>query len=188
MSLAFSVEIETNVIGALSAGRGFSTRKRRGAAARSLARIICFARDVLDDVAALLADEDLRASSGASLGDVMSSEEPVIRDEFNLVSATVGLSDAERTALLGASAEFSRVILALETLCAALELFGAPEAAMAWLRAKSPEEPFDQRSPLQAMAEDGRLGVEIALLHLRARLRVAPVCGEKSVRLQNSLN
>ena len=72
------------------------------------------------------------------------------------------------------------MILALETVGAALKLFGAPEVAVGWLRAESLDEPFNQRSPLQAMADDGRLGVEIALLHLRARLRLAPYVGVKA--------
>jgi hypothetical protein len=104
----------------------------------------------------------------------MSGEESAFRDEFGLVANFVGLSDEEPAALLGAKPKLSRVILALETVNAALELFGAPETTAAWLRGKSPDEPFNQRSPLQAMAEEGSLGVEIVLLHLRARLRVAP--------------
>lgn len=68
----------------------------------------------------------------------------------------------------------SRVILALETLGAALELFREPAVAVAWLRGENFVEPFNGRAPLRVMATEARLGVEITLLHLRARLRRAP--------------
>jgi hypothetical protein len=175
MSLVFGGGTEPNVIGALSVTRSFANTKRCGTAVPSLARLISFARDFSGQTAALLSDE---RSGLVSLHPVMSNEETSIRDEFSCIAAVVGLSDADRATLLGANPELSRVILALETVAAALELFGAPEAAVAWLHAEGPDEPFNQRSPLQAMADDGRLGVEIALLHLRARLRVAPFSRE----------
>jgi hypothetical protein len=92
-------------------------------------------------------------------------------DAFARLASAVGLSGDERAIFLGWEAELSRTILALETLGAALELFACPDATLCWLREATSEEPFRGRSPLQMMIVDGRLGVEMTLLHLRARLR-----------------
>ncbi len=161
MSLVYGFEI------------GYATKRRRGAAADLLSWLISSSRDLSGRIAALLDDERSRFANRASLDRAMRDEETGVRVEFGRIADLIGLSDTERTALLGANPDFSRVILALETVGAALELCRTPKAAVAWLRAEAADEPFNQRSPLQAMAEGGRFGVEIALLHLRARLRVA---------------
>jgi len=100
-------------------------------------------------------------------------ESAAIAAAFVGVAGQLGLGAAERALLLGANPDPSRLILALETLGAALDLCGAPEAAGDWLRAPSPQAPFKGRTPLSLFAADGRYGVEMALLHLRARLRRA---------------
>jgi hypothetical protein len=182
MSLVFDAGIGTDAIDALWATRGFATINRRRAAAPSLARLIFLLRDrisyfvgdLLGCAAALLKDEKSKLAVSLSLHLMMKGEETGIRDDFARVADVVGLSDAERIALLGENPKLSRFILALEIVDVAIELFGAPEAAVAWLRGESPAEPFDRRSPLQAMSDDGSFGVEIALLHLRALLRDAP--------------
>ena len=104
----------------------------------------------------------------------MSGEQKEIRNEFDRIADVAGLPNDERATLFGEARELSRVILALETIGAALDLFHEPYAAVAWLREENPDEPFHHRSPLQLMEVDGRLGAEITLLYLRARLRLAP--------------
>ena len=101
-------------------------------------------------------------------------DEIEIRNEFDRAAERAGLTEDEQAVLSGENRDLSRVILALETIGAALDLGLAPAAAAAWLRDDHPEEPFNHRSPLQVMADEGRLGVEITLLVLRARRRLAP--------------
>jgi len=72
--------------------------------------------------------------------------------------------------------------MALETMGAALDLCGAPEAALGWLRAEIPQAPFNGRAPLSLIAADGQLGAEILLLYLRARLREATLMPRSSGR------
>ncbi len=105
-------------------------------------------------------------------------EERVFGAAFARIADILGLTPAERSTLFAADGGLSRAILALEVVGAALELFAspAPAAAAAWLRNANEDEPFNCRSPLSLMAADGRLGVEITLLHLRARLRCARAC------------
>lgn len=106
----------------------------------------------------------------------LTGEAKAIHAAFGRVSDLVGLTEAERLILVGARRDLSAVILALETLGVALDLLEKnPGAAAAWLRADNPEAPFHRRSPLQAMAQDGHLGVEITLLYLRAAARAKTV-------------
>jgi hypothetical protein len=63
--------------------------------------------------------------------------------------------------------------MALETMGAALDLCGAAEATLDWLRADIPQKPFNGRAPLNLIAVDGQFGAEIVLIYLRARLRKA---------------
>jgi len=120
---------------------------------------------------------DSRAKNKAPMLNVspetIRSENASIAAAFSRIADRVGLADDERAILCGGGLHPSRMILALETLGAALDLFGAPEATRAWLRAEIFESPFNGRAPLTLFAIDGKLGVEIALLHLRARLRRA---------------
>jgi hypothetical protein len=175
MSLAFGVGIEPDVIGALSVPRSLKPRKQWGAAAAFWARTIFSSRDfIMDRATALRGSRRSTFVTESSRRTAKSVVEKEIRDAFARLADVAGLPAEERTVLLGEARELSGVILALEILGAALELFGAPEAAVAWLRGENFSEPFNGRAPLSLMAADGRLGVEITLLYLRARLRLAP--------------
>lgn len=170
MSLVYGVGLEPDMIGALSVPRSFAPGKRAGAAAASLARLISSARESFLPPPAL----PRRAfAKGPSRRLAIAEQEQEIRGAFCRIADVVELAEDEERILCGETHELSRVILALETLTAALDLFAAPQAVLAHLRAENPEEPFNGRAPLQAMAADGRLGVEITLLYLRGRLRLA---------------
>jgi hypothetical protein len=104
-------------------------------------------------------------------------ENAAIADAFGRIADIVGLTEDERSILFGVERDPSRVILALETIGAALDLCGAPEATLDWLRTEIPQAPFNGRAPLTLFAADGQFGVEIALLYLRARLRKATRMG-----------
>jgi hypothetical protein len=107
-------------------------------------------------------------AASASFDTVM--EDIAIANAFDRIADVVGLADDERTVLFGRTRDPSRVILALETISAALEFLRTPEATVAWLRAKIADAPFHRRTPLALFASDGKMGVEIALLYLRTRL------------------
>jgi hypothetical protein len=129
--------------------------------------------DVLERAAAALGSRKSTFADSYSLRAAMRREENAIRDAFGRMADVAGLTDAERSVLVGDARDLSRVILALEILGAALDLLGRPAAAAAWLRRENPDELFLCRSPLRLMGANGRLGAEITLLHLRARLRAA---------------
>jgi hypothetical protein len=158
-------------------------RQDRGAAV-FLARAVSSSRAVLDRVTAAPRRRKSIFADGFSRRAAIRHEEKEIRNEFGRIADAAGLGDDERTALFGESSEISRVILALETLGAALELFREPAVAVAWLRGENPDEPFNGLAPLPMMEADGRLGVEITLLHLRARLRHASHGGETAGGVQ----
>ncbi len=177
MSLAFGLGVEPDLIGALSVPRSLAPKMGGGAAVAFLARPVSSSRDFLDRATASPRNRKSTFSGGFSRRAAISGEEKEIRNEFGRIADVAGLSDDERAALFGEARELSRVILALETLGAALDLFGEPAVAVAWLRGEDSAKPFNGRTPLRVMAAEGRLGVEITLLHLRARLRCAPHCG-----------
>jgi hypothetical protein len=110
-------------------------------------------------------------AASASLNTAM--EDIAIAHAFDRIAGVVGLTDDERKVLFGPRRDPSRVILALETISAALELFRTPEATVAWLRAKIADAPFHLRTPLALFAAEGQMGVEIALLYLRTQLSQA---------------
>jgi hypothetical protein len=112
----------------------------------------------------------------------MSAEEGRIRDAFDHMADTVGLSEGDVRVLCGAGGSLSRVVLALEFLGVALDLFGAPDAVAAWLRGGGPDALFTDRAPLDVMAAEGGLGVELLLLRLRTRLRAAQLYAEQAGR------
>lgn len=103
-----------------------------------------------------------------SLEDIREENE-AIDEAFVRIADLVGLTWAERSILLGATKNLSRVILALEIVAAALNLCGAPKATLDWLRVEVAQSPFNGRSPLGMIAADGQLGAEIVSLVLRAR-------------------
>jgi hypothetical protein len=177
MSLAFGLGVEPDLIGALSVPRSLAPRKG-GAAAAFLASAVSSWRDFLDRATASPRNRKSTFADGFSRRAAISGEEKEIRNEFGRIADVAGLNNEERAALFGEDRELSRVILALETLGAALDLFRQPSVAVAWLRGEDFAEPFNGRAPLRVMAADGRLGVEITLLYLRARLRCAPHGGE----------
>jgi hypothetical protein len=115
-------------------------------------------------------------AASASLDTVR--EDIAIANAFSRIADVVGLTHDERTVLFGATRDPSRVILALETISAALELLRTPEATVAWLRAKNADAPFHWRTPLALFAADGQMGVEITLLYLHTRLRDAAHGGD----------
>lgn len=173
MSLAFGVGTGSDLIGALSVPQSFMPKKRHGAAAAFLARPLSLSRDFLERATASRSNRNSAVAGGASRRMAMRHEESVIRNEFSRIADLARLSDEERALLVGDSCELSHVILALETIGAALDLFREPMAAVAWLREDNFAEPFNGRSPLRLMAADGLLGVEITLLYLKARRRAA---------------
>jgi len=108
------------------------------------------------------------AHAAARFDEGPGGDDRTIENAFGRIANVVGLTDSERETMIGDRSALSRMILALETLAAALDILRTPEAAAAWLRAENAEAPFDLRSPLQTMAAGGQLGVEITLLYLRA--------------------
>lgn len=173
MSLAFGVGAGPDLIGALSTPRGWAPGRRRGIASGLLARSLSSARLLTQRMLAALDDERATFAKGPRRAAAI-RDEIEIRNEFDRASERVGLTEDEQAVLSGENRDMPRIILALETIGAALDLGLAPAAAAAWLRDEQPEEPFNHRSPLQVMADEGRLGVEITLLVLRARRRLAP--------------
>ncbi len=176
MSLALGSGGEPDLIGALSVPRSLAPRKGGGAVAAFLARPVSSSRDFLDRATASPRNRKSAFADGFSRRVAMCGEEKEIRNEFGRIADVARLTNDERTALFGEARELSRVILALETLGAALDFFHEPDAAIAWLRGENFAEPFNGGAPLRLMAANGRLGLEITLLYLRARLRLAP-CG-----------
>jgi hypothetical protein len=173
MSLAFGVGTGPDLIGAMSVPQSFTPKKRRSAAAAFLARPVFLSRDFLERATASRGNRNSGFADGATRRMAMRREESEIRNEFSRIADLAGLTDQERAVLAGDSCELSHVILALETIGAALDLFREPTVAIAWLQEDNFAEPFNGRSPLRLMAADGRLGVEITLLHLKARRRAA---------------
>jgi len=173
MSLAFGVGAGPDLIGALSAPRGWEAGRRRGVASGLLARSLSSARLLTQRLLAALDHEQATFAKGRRRV-ATSRDEIEIRNEFDRAAERAGLTEDEQAVLSGENRDLSRVILSLEIIGAALDLGLAPAAAAAWLRDERPEEPFNHRSPLQLMADEGRLGVEITLLVLRARRRLAP--------------
>jgi hypothetical protein len=176
MSLAFGSGGEPDLIGALSVPRSLAPGKGGGGEAAFLARPVSSSRDFLRRATASPRNRKSAFADGFAPRAAVSGEEKEIRNEFGRIADVAGLNNEERAALFGEDRELSRVILALETVGAALDLFREPTVAVAWLRGEDFAEPFNGRTPLRVMAADGRLGVEITLLYLRARLRLAP-CG-----------
>jgi len=174
MSLAFGVGAGPDLIGALSAPRGWAPGRRRGVASGLLACSLSSARLLTQRLLAALDHEQATFAKGPRRAAAI-RDEIEIRNEFGRAAERAGLTEDEQAVLSGENRDLSRVILALETIGAALDLGLAPAAAAAWLRDEQPEEPFNHRSPLQVMADEGRLGVEITLLVLRARRRLAPL-------------
>jgi hypothetical protein len=173
MSLAFGVGTGPDLIGALSVPQSFAPKMRRGAAAAFLERPLSLSRDILERATAALGKRKPAFADAFSRRMAMRRAESEIRNEYSRIADLAGLADEESAVLLGGSRELSSVILALETIAAALELFREPTSAAAWLREDNLAEPFNGRSPLRLMATDRRLGVEIALLYLKARHRAA---------------
>ncbi len=173
MSLAFGSGIEPDLIGALSIPRCLTLR-RGGAASAFLARPVSSSRDFLIRATASPRSRKSTFEDGRCRRAAISEENREIRKEFGRIADVAGLNNDERATMFGEGRELSRMILALETLGAALDLFNEPAVAVAWLRGEDFAEPFNGRAPLRLMAADGRLGVEITLLYLRGRLRHAP--------------
>jgi hypothetical protein len=176
MTLVTGLGSDFDVIGAPSVPRGLAPAKRRGRAAASLARLVSSARETF------LRGSDLPHRQYSSVAVVktrrraVGDEEREICRAFARIANVVGLTEDEGAVLTGVR-DLSDILLALETLGAALDLFREPQAVGGWLREESPEEPFSDCSPLRLMADHGRLGIEITLLYLRARLRIARVDG-----------
>jgi len=167
MALAFGVEFDPEEMSAPRFIPGFAPTARPGGIA--MAEWAGAARD-------WLARPALRAGArptAEASPETIRLENADIANAFARIADIVGLAPHERAALFGVQRDPSRVILALETLGAALDLCGAPEATLAWLRAGIAEAPFNGRAPLTLFAAEGQFGVEIALLYLRARLRKA---------------
>jgi hypothetical protein len=171
MSLAFG-GTGPDLIGAMSVPQSFTPKKRGSAAAAFLAGPMALSRDFLARATASRSSRNSAFANGATRRRAMRREESEIRSEFSRIADLAGLTEQERAVLAGDSCELSHVILALETIGAALALF-KPTTAVAWLQEDNFDEPFNGRSPLHLMAADGRLGVEITLLYLKARRRAA---------------
>ena len=56
-----------------------------------------------------------------------------LHDAFDRIADAAGLSQDERAVICGGSRALSGVVLALETIGAALELLPVPAAALCWL-------------------------------------------------------
>jgi hypothetical protein len=168
MALAFGVEFDPEDMSVPLFTHGFAPHVRRGVTAPPWSRPASFARKWLKRSNRTPARSALDASP-----ETIRRENATIADAFGRIADIVGLTEDERSVLFGAKREPSRVILALETIGAALDLCGAPEATLDWLRTEIPQAPFNGRAPLTLFAADGQFGVEIALLYLRARLRKA---------------
>ena len=161
MALAFGVEFHPEDMGAPRCGR--ASWARRVAKAPPWSRP-AFARSWLAH------SNSARARAVDVSPETIRRENAAIADAFIRIADVVGLTADERTVLPGVAHDPSRVILALETMDAALDLCGAPEATLDWLRAEIPHAPFNGRAPLTLIAADGQFGAEIVLLYLRARL------------------
>ena len=161
MSMVFGGGVEPYVSG-FSTAR-LAARQRRRSPARAL----------LTGAAALLRGQPPLFASFAPAARFLPSsrEEAAARVAFGRIAEAVGLAEDEQDLLSGGVRELSRLLLACETVGAALELMADSGGGPAWLRDQSCDEPFSGRAPLDLMAADGRLGVEMTLLHLRARLR-----------------
>jgi hypothetical protein len=164
MSSAFGVDLEADLIGALSVPRSFAPRTSDSLL---LDHIASDAGALLRRAAALFRDHARRPSRRRAAR----VAEREIRDAFDRLAEDIGLGAGERTAFFKRADPFSRVVLGLETLDAAFDCFGGPASVADWLRVEGADEVFGGRSPLRAMVEDGPLAVELALLHLRARQR-----------------
>jgi hypothetical protein len=181
MAFVTGLGSDLDVIGALLVPRGLAPLKRRGKAAASLARLVSSARETFLRGSDLPRRQNSPIAVAKRRRGAGGAEEKEICGAFARIGEVVGLTEEEGAVLAGAR-ELSDMILALETLGAALALFRAPHAVGGWLRQENPEEPFSDRSPLRLMADHGRLGIEIVLLYLRARLRVAQVDSEGADR------
>lgn len=165
MALAFGVEFDPEDMRVPHFTHGRAPRARHGANMQLWARPAAFARTWLTRSPRTPARSAVDASP-----ETIRRENATIAGAFGRIADIVGLTEDERSVLFGAVRDPSRVILALETIGAALDLCGAPEATIDWLRTEIPQAPFNGRAPLTLFAADGRFGVEIALLYLRARL------------------
>jgi hypothetical protein len=166
MALAFAVEFDPEDMGAPRFTHGLAPRPRRRGPEHPWRRAAAFARGWLKRAAAARTRAMLEVAP-----ETLRREQAAIAAAFDRAAELIGLTRVERLVLSGVGRDPSRVILALETLGAALDLFGAPEAARDWLRAERPQAPFNGRAPLALFAAEGTFGVELGLLHLRARLR-----------------
>src|SRR5208337_1617404 len=112
---------------------------RSGGASDSVAcfGLIQIRRDFLDRATASPRSRKSAFADGFSRRVAMCGEEKEIHSEFGRIADVAGLTNDERVALFGEARELSRVILALETLGAALDLFHEPDAAVAWLRGEN---------------------------------------------------
>ena len=133
MSLAFDVGAGPDLIGALSAPRGWAPGRRRGVAAGLLARSLSSARLLTQRLLAALDQEQATLADGPRRAAAI-RDEIEIRNEFDRAAERAGLTEDEQAVLSGENRDLSRVILALETIGAALDLGLAPAAAAAWLR------------------------------------------------------
>jgi hypothetical protein len=168
MALAFGVEFDPEDMGAPRFTHGLTPWARRGADAPPWTRPASFARKWLARPTGARARSALDVSP-----ETIRRENATIADAFGRIADIVGLAEDERSVLFGVERDPSRMILALETIGAALDLCGAPETTIDWFRTEIPLAPFNGRAPLTLFAADGQFGVEIALLYLRARLRKA---------------
>lgn len=170
MALAFGVEFDPEDMGAPRFVHGLAPWTRRRASAPPWARPASFASDWF----ASSARAPARSAADVS-PETTRRENAAIAEAFTRVAEIVGLGEDECDALLGVERDPSRVILGLETVGAALDLCGAPETALDWLRSDIQQAPFNGRAPLNLIAADGQFGAEIVLLYLRARLRKATI-------------
>lgn len=162
MTLAFGVEFDPEEMRAARFIPGFAPIARSSGIALT---------DVARDWLPRPAPRATKRPTAEVSPETIRLENADIANAFARIADIVGLAPHERAALFGVQRDPSRVILALETLGAALDLCGAPEATLRWLRAEIAEAPFNGRTPLALFAAEGQFGVEIALLYLRARLR-----------------
>jgi hypothetical protein len=168
MALAFGVEFDPEDMGAPRFAHGLAPWLRRRASAPPWAHPASFARDWFASSDRAPARSAVDVSPEATR-----RENSAIANAFVRVADIVGISEDERTILLGVAHDPSRLIMALETMGAAIDLCGAAEATLDWLRSEIQQAPFNGRAPLTLIATDGKFGAEIVLLYLRALLRKA---------------
>ena len=144
MSLAFGVGAGPDLIGALSAPRGWAPVRRRGVASGLVAAPLSSARLLTQCLLAALDHEQATFANGPRRSAAI-RDEIEIRNEFDRAAERAGLTEDEQAVLSGENRDLSRVVLALETISAALDLGLAPAAAAVWLRDEHPEEPFNHR-------------------------------------------